>query len=179
MVDAIALFMLWFIALGTALGSPAAVGSVFKCSGEKGAVVYQDSACAAGAELRNFDTDPPTLSIVPGAGSGSSRPVATVPPAASSARTTERTSKARRGGAAAQTEAQADKGQAAERRFIRVGMSEAEVMQKIGRPNIGSTAVNHRGKLWSYLPSAGDPNTITTITLAGGSVTNVERKLVR
>ena len=39
--------------------------SVFKCAAEKGEVVYQDVPCGAGRELRNFDTDPPALTVIP------------------------------------------------------------------------------------------------------------------
>src|SRR5439155_1575803 len=47
-----------------ALAVPAHAG-VYKCANEKG-VVYQDTACAPGKELRNLDTDPANLSVVPG-----------------------------------------------------------------------------------------------------------------
>ena len=73
-------------------------------------------------------------------------------------------------------------GKAAERRFIRAGMSEAEVIRRIGKPEVDATTQRKQGKsakLWSYLPAAGDPDTITTITIAGGMVTAVERKIVR
>jgi hypothetical protein len=42
-----------------------AAASVFKCADEKGEVVYQDMPCGAGRELRNFDTDPPALTVIP------------------------------------------------------------------------------------------------------------------
>ena len=35
------------------------------------------------------------------------------------------------------------------------------------------------GRRWAYLPRPGDPDTMTTLTLQGGSVTDVDRKLVR
>src|SRR5438309_8268997 len=41
-------------------------GAVFKCAAEGGGIVYQDSPCQPGKELRNFDTDPANLSVVPG-----------------------------------------------------------------------------------------------------------------
>ena len=158
--------------------TPAAAG-VFKCAGAEGAIVYQDSACSEGRELRNFDIDPPTLSVIPGTSTGKSASVSAsdAPSKASSpkARATHEKSKPARTASAAES----DGAKAGERKFIRIGMSEAEVIQKIGHPNVGSTAQNRRGKQWSYLPAGGDPNTITTITLVGGNVTEVQRKVVR
>src|SRR5438045_4115887 len=52
--------------LATILCVPLAHAGVYKCAGENGTVVYQEDACAQGKELRNFDTDPPDLSIIPG-----------------------------------------------------------------------------------------------------------------
>ena len=40
--------------------------TMVKCKGDPGSVVYQDEPCKPGMELRNFDTDPATVSVVPG-----------------------------------------------------------------------------------------------------------------
>ena len=140
--------------------------SVFKCAGDGGAVVYQDAPCAPGRELRNFATDPPALSVIPG-GTAATRPlpgnVPDEPPRAS------------RNAAVAQ----ANDARAAERKFVRSGMSEAEVLKRLGRPDVtsgGSRRGNHR---WAYLPVPADPGTITTLTFQNGNVVDVERKLVR
>lgn len=170
-----------FVAASALLALTPVPAAVFKCAGADGAITYQDSACTDGKELRNFDTDPPTLSVVPGTttGKAASGAVADSPSKGSSAKasTTRATRESKTTRTAAASES--DKVQAAERKFIRIGMSEAEVIQKIGHPNVGSTAKNHRGKQWSYLPAGGDPNTLTTITLVGGNVTDVQRKVVR
>jgi hypothetical protein len=50
--------------------------TMVKCKGDQGSVVYQDEPCKPGMELRNFDTDPATVSVVPGS------PVAATPPPA-------------------------------------------------------------------------------------------------
>src|SRR6266851_10252511 len=47
--------------------------TMVKCKGDQGSVVYQDEPCKPGTELRNFDTDPATVSVVPGS------PVAATP----------------------------------------------------------------------------------------------------
>jgi hypothetical protein len=149
----------------TWVGLPAAA-SVFKCAGEKGEVVYQDMPCGTGRELRNFDTDPPPLTVLP-----------STPAAASTApaRTSERAEKTGRDAA----RRDADDRRAGERKFIRSGMSEAEVLQRLGRPDVTTGGSQRAGRRWAYLPRPGDPDTMTTLTLQGGSVTDVDRKLVR
>ena len=68
-----------------------------------------------------------------------------------------------------------------ERKFIREGMSEGEVLMKIGKPD--SESVDTGGgaattvKRWIYLPSAGDQQTMTTIVLKNGKVIEVTRKV--
>ena len=143
-----------------------AAASVFKCAGEKGEVVYQDVPCGTGRELRNFDTDPPPLTVLP-----------STPAAASTApaRTSERAEKPGRDAA----RREADDRRAGERKFIRSGMSEAEVLQRLGRPDVTTGGSQRAGRRWAYLPRPGDPDTMTTLTLQGGSVTDVDRKLVR
>ena len=72
---------------------------------------------------------------------------------------------------------------ASERKFIREGMSEGEVLVKIGKPDSESTVTgggaNIAEKKWTYLPAPGDQQTITTITIREGKVTQVERQVVR
>lgn len=149
--------------LACACGSGEA--SVFKCAGDKGAVVYQDAPCAAGHELRNFDTDPPALTVIP------ATPAAAAPAGARSG--PERADKSVRDSAR-----QADDRRAGERKFIRNGMSDAEVLQRLGRPDVTSGS-SKSGRRWAYLPRPGDPDTMTTLTLQGGSVVAVDRKVVR
>jgi hypothetical protein len=144
-----------------------AAASVFKCAAEKGDVVYQDMPCGNGRELRNFDTDPPALTVIPSA------PVATAPAAARSG--SDRSEKPGRDSA----RQQADDRRAGERKFVRSGMSEAEVLQRLGRPDVTTGGSQRSGRRWAYLPRPGDPDTMTTLTLQGGSVTDVDRKLVR
>lgn len=159
LTSAIFLSLLW-IAL------PAAA-SVFKCAAEKGDVVYQDVPCGAGRELRNFDTDPPALTVVP------ATPTAAAPAAAKNR--SERAEKPSRDTA----RNEADNRRASERKFVRSGMSEAEVLQRLGRPDVTTGGSQRAGRRWAYLPRPGDPDTMTTLTLQGGSVTDVDRKVVR
>ena len=153
-----------FILLLLLWAAQPAHAAIYKCSNEKGGVIYQDTACAPGKELRNLDADPATVSVVP----GTPAPAATAAaaPAAKPARVQTGTVKVRGG-------------DPAERKFIQAGMSEAEVILKIGRPEVEAKGRGKNGHRWSYMPTAGDPNTLTTLTLAGGKVTHVERKVVR
>jgi hypothetical protein len=146
-----------------------AEATMVKCRGDQGSVIYQDTPCKPGMELRNLDTDPATVSVVPWAST------ATTPPAA--APRTRGAEVARR-----PPDQKISSGKAAERRFIRTGMSEAEVLRRIGKPEADGHVGRKQGKggkHWSYLPSPGDPDTITTLTIVGGQVANVERKVVR
>jgi hypothetical protein len=69
----------------------------------------------------------------------------------------------------------------AERKFIRQGMSEGEVLMKVGKPD--SESMDSGGgaqvtvKRWIYLPASGDQQTITTVVFQNGKVTDVERKV--
>jgi hypothetical protein len=71
----------------------------------------------------------------------------------------------------------------AERKFIREGMSEGEVLMKIGKPDAESEDTGGGARIaqkrWTYFPSAGDPQTLTVITLRQGKVIEVSRQISR
>jgi hypothetical protein len=70
-----------------------------------------------------------------------------------------------------------------ERKFIREGMGEGEVLLKIGKPDHEAFIRVVRGqpeeKAWSYFPHSRDPQTLTVVTFHAGVVTRVERKIAR
>lgn len=72
---------------------------------------------------------------------------------------------------------------ARERGFIRRGMGEGEVVLRIGKPDHEAFQRVVRGepeeKTWTYFPHARDPQTLTIVTLHGGVVTRVDRKISR
>ena len=140
--------------------------TVYKCLGENGVVMYQEAPCTKGRELRNFDDDPPDLSIVHG-GVAPKPPVSTVE--------TPKDSRTLRGDAAPGKA----NGDAAGRKFVMKGMTEAEVLAKIGRPDATAGGSRSRQTRWSYLPADGDPDTVTTITFSGGAVSDVSRKVIK
>ncbi|HEV3239066.1 MAG TPA: DUF4124 domain-containing protein [Casimicrobiaceae bacterium] len=136
--------------------------TVYKCANDKGGVVYQDTACAPGRELANLDIDPPPPGVAPGAPrpakNGARAPAATPAAAQPAARSAS----------------------AAERKFLQAGMSEADVVRSVGPPDVESGARAKQGRRrWQYLPTTGDPVTLTTLTLVDGKVASVERKVMR
>ena len=72
---------------------------------------------------------------------------------------------------------------AADRKFIREGMSEGEVVMKIGKPDSETLDSGASAALvvkkWVYMPAAGDPQTVTTIVIRGGTVGEITRQIAR
>jgi len=149
---------------------PIARADVYKCAGDTGTPVYQEMPCVPGKELRNFQTDPPQITILPAQG----RPKTAPPAAAKDASVNDtKTGKDAKPGKSAQA------GDASERRRIRTGMTEAEVLAKLGHPDMTTGARNSGVVRWTYVPAPGDPETITAVTLTKGTVTDIERKVMR
>jgi hypothetical protein len=148
-----------------ALATPAHAG-LYKCARGDGSVTYQEEPCPAGTELRDFERDPATVSVVP----------FRIPPESETRTLAPRdkpaqpTRKSRRD--AART------GNAAERKFLMPGIGEGEVVARVGRPNM-STGAGRKTVRWTYLPVPEDPGTITTLTFELGRLVEVERKVVR
>jgi hypothetical protein len=139
---------------------------VYKCAGTDSTPIYQEMPCAKGKELRNFQTDPPEITVLPGTPSGSSpRPIA-------------KPEKETKGAAASKTKPTATPRDDAQRKFVHSGMTEAEVRALLGTPDVTS-GNGRKTKRWQYMPSPTDPDTITALTLVDGVVTTVERRLVR
>jgi hypothetical protein len=144
--------------------------AIYKCVDVDGKQpIYQDIPCPAGRELRNFDTDPAELSVIPfraipGTTSTQVAPRdAKVPPMPKSAKKKENAAAV----------------DVAERKFIVPGMSEGEVVARIGAADMTSGGKGRKTSRWSYLPAPGDPQTITTVVFDYGKVIEVERKVVK
>jgi hypothetical protein len=142
-----------------------ASANVYKCAGEGGTPIYQEDPCAPGKELRNFQTDPPPLTILP------AQRLSTTPPPKEAPVAKDKDAKP---GKATATPAEAS-----ERKFVHPGMSEAEVLAKLGQPDVTAGGKSQNPVRWTYMPTAGDPDTITTLILTSGKVTDVERKVVK
>ena len=75
--------------------------------------------------------------------------------------------------------AERPRGDPAERKHLHNGMSEGEVLARIGPPDATTGGKSGKQQRWSWFPVDGDPETLTTVTLMSGFVTNVERTLVK
>lgn len=130
--------------------------------------MYQEFACPPGKELRNFDTDPPALSIIP------------APEAATGARSgrVERATPKKTAGGDVSSVKKV-RGDPAERRHAHTGMSEGEVMARLGRPDVTASGGRKGKNRWTYLPAPGDPDTVTTLYMDHGAVVDIERKLLK
>ena len=142
---------------------------VFRCQ-SGGRVVYQDKPCPAGETVRDFEADPPTFSVIPFA-----MPPPAAPPARvqRNARSPPRERTTSRRGEIARSEAQV-----AERRHLREGMSDGEVLARLGTPDQKSPG-GRGGASWTYLPAPGDAQTVTGVRFDKGRVAGVDRRIVR
>ncbi len=72
---------------------------------------------------------------------------------------------------------------ASERKFIREGMGEGEVLIKIGKPDHEAFNRNVKGqpeeKTWTYFPHPRDWQTLTIVSFHAGVVSRVDRKISR
>lgn len=166
------------------LASSPVHATIYKCLIEDGGVFYQDAPCAPGRELRDFDKDPANVSVVP------------FEQPAPAAKSTGRSAAATGKGAAATTSAKtgtparvpkpeskpakrvAERGDAGQRKFLRPGMSEGEVVARVGAPDMTSGG-GRKGVRWTYMPVAEDPNTITNLQFDNGRLVEIERKVLR
>jgi hypothetical protein len=144
---------------------------VYKCKGDGDTPVYQESPCPPGKQLRNFQTDPPEITVLPGRQKGGN-----VPPAKAAA-TPEKPATAEK--AAKPDPGAKGKFDPAERASARVGMSESEVLAKFGPPDVTSNSPSRRQLRWTWLPADGDPDMVTTVTITDGIVTDLERRTVK
>jgi hypothetical protein len=143
---------------------------VYKCAGEGGIPVYQEMPCGAGKELRNFQVDPPEITILPAQRPGNAAPNGIREAPARNARADKDARPAKAAAPAAN---------AAERAHVRLGMSEGEVLAKLGHPDVTIGARNVVSPRWTYMPAPGDPETVTTLTFAKGHLVDIERKVVK
>jgi hypothetical protein len=154
------------------LAAAPAHATIYKCLLDDGRVFYQDAPCAPGRQLRDFDKDPANVSVLP----------FTQPAPAAKSRSGSGKEKAARPAAAPRSEAKAKKseavGDAKQRKFLRPGMSEGEVVARVGPPDMTSSR-NRKGHRWTYMPVPDDRNTITNLTFDNGRLIEIERKVIR
>jgi len=161
------------LALG-AVCAWSAHANIYKCEGPvAGVPVYQDTPCPEGKQLRDFDKDPPTVSVLPLATPplpGATTKKALPAPAPSNGKP--------RNGTKTKVAA-LPSGKASERKFVAPGINEGEVMTRLGPPDMKSGGGGRKAARWTYLPAPEDPGTVTTLTFEGGRLVEVERKVVK
>jgi hypothetical protein len=143
---------------------------VYKCKGDNGTPVYQESPCPPGKQLRNFQTDPPEITVLPGR--------------AKSAAPTVKAGTSEKGASVSEKATKSDaatkgKFDPAERANAHVGMSESDVLAKLGPPDVTSNSPSRKQLRWTWLPAEGDPDMVTTMTITDGVVTDLERRTVK
>lgn len=160
----------------------ASTAGLYKCARDDGTVMYQEDPCPAGRELRDFERDPATVSVVP---FSTPPPVGGADAAARGSGDAARDSKSRKSSSARQGSASRTSAKGAgsainpaERKFLIPGIGEGEVVARVGRPDM-STGAGRKTVRWTYLPAPEDPQTITTLTFELGRLIQVERKVVR
>lgn len=153
-----------------AVAAPAAHAEVYKCRGEAGRPIYQEMPCPAGKELRNFQVDPPEITVLPGVAKSNGTAATPANGRASKDAGPDKTGKAN---------TEKPKGDPSERRHLHTGMSEGEVLSRVGPPNATTGQKNAKLIRWTWFPVEGDPETVTTVTLNAGVVVNVDRMLVK
>ncbi|HET9273148.1 MAG TPA: DUF4124 domain-containing protein [Methyloceanibacter sp.] len=146
--------------------SPLAAAGVYKCARDDGTVMYQEDPCPAGKELRDFERDPASLSVIPFRIPNEPADPASPRKAAGSTKTDRPSRKS-----------EERHGNPAERKFLVPGIGEGEVVARIGRPDVSSGA-GRKTMRWTYLPVPEDPQTVTTLTFELGRLIQVERKVV-
>jgi hypothetical protein len=153
--------------------APAATATKIRCQDASGKVTYQDSTCPNGA--RGVPIDPYQSTGTRFATREEiNRALRPEPPPKPPRADQSLPRKPHR------------EGDPTERRFIAPGVTAAQVRAKIGEPDYKERAPgaghskskrNAGGQHWVYLPTQGDPQTTTTLTLKDGVVTQVERRV--
>lgn len=143
----------------------AAVAGLYKCELDSG-ITYQQTPCPAGRELRDFDRNPATVSVVPFRIAPESSTLQANP---APGRRAAPNAKAAKGADA--------RAKAGERKFLIPGIYEGEVLARVGSPDLKSGS-SRKTMRWTYLPAPDDPSTITTLTFNEGRLIEVERKVV-
>ena len=117
-MHAVARFSFCLVAVALAVVPSGTRAEVYKCAGEGAIPVYQEVPCAKGRELRNFQTDPPEITILPAPSRANPAPSAAKNATANDAKS----------GKDAKPGKSTTAGDASERKLIRTGMTEAEVL---------------------------------------------------
>jgi hypothetical protein len=150
---------------------------IYKCKGSGSAPVYQQQPCPAGTTLRDLVQDPATVSVIPFEGAA---PAPAVKPSRTSKRApaprTARPEKVDK--RKAEAERRSSEAAVVERRHVKDGMSDGEVLARLGPPDLQS-GKGGRKMRWTYMPVPGDAQTVTQVHFVDGRVVAVDRTTMR
>lgn len=162
---------------GAATAAAQGLGGIHKCSGPGSVPVYQQQPCPPGTALRDLVQDPPTVSVIPFEGVApqpQAKPARTTKQAPlKSAPKPEKFDKRK-----AEAERRTSEAAVVERRHLKDGMSDGEVLARLGPPDLQS-GKGGRKMRWTYMPAPGDPHTVTQVHFADGRVVSVDRTTMR
>ena len=145
--------------------APPAGAAIHKCSGADGATSYQDRPCGPSATQADFDGSTAPMSVLPS------------PPVGSTVVRREAPARAARADRARRPDSPRP-GNPADRKHLRAGMSEGEVVARIGPPDL-TTGKGRRLARWTWMPAPGDPDTITVVLFDVGRIVEIERTVVK
>ena len=137
-MHAVARFSFCLVAVALAVVPSGTRAEVYKCAGEGAIPVYQEVPCAKGRELRNFQTDPPEITILPAPSRANPAPSAAKNATANDAKS----------GKDAKPGKSTTAGDASERKLIRTGMTEGKVLAKLGYPDMTTGGKNGAAARW-------------------------------
>lgn len=149
---------------------------VYKCRGTGNSPIYQQQPCPAGTALRDLVEDPATVSVIPfeaPASPSSTKPKPAKPSPARSAARPEKVDKRR-----AEAERRNNEAAIVERRHVKDGMSDGEVLARLGPPDLQSGKGGRKTR-WTYMPAPGDAQTVTQVHFVDGRVVSVDRTTMR
>ena len=145
--------------------APPAGAAIHKCSGAGGATSYQDRPCGPSATPADFDGLTAPMSVMPS------------PPTGATVVRREPPARAARADRARRPESPRP-GNPADRKHLRAGMSEGEVVAR-NRPPHRTTRKGRRLARWTWMPVPGDPDTITVVLFDVGRIVEIERTVVK
>jgi len=166
-------FVASLLGAAAALTASLAHAQVYKCAGEGGIPVYQEMPCSPGKELRNFQTDPPEITILP------ARRPSSIPAADVIREAPAKNAKADKDAKVAKAGNAANAANAAERAHLRVGMTEAEVLARVGNPDVTVGTKGTPSPRWTYMPAPGDSETTTMLQFSKGVVVDIDRRVIK
>lgn len=167
------------VAVATSAQGSTTADGIYKCRGTGSVPLYQQQPCPPGASLRDLVQDPANVSVIPFHGARPAPgPAAKVPRPGRSAPVASRAPSHRFDKRKAEAEHRTSDAAVVERRHLKDGMSDGEVLARLGTPDLQS-GKGGRKMRWTYMPAPGDAQTVTQVHFVDGRVVSVDRTTLR